>query len=94
MSSSNNIFSKTVDELKIPNISNYKLDNTNDPLKEALRYFKNHPSIANAKSKGFDASFTFRDTSSGEVINLIKTLNLKEASQKTDIPARIVKFKD
>ena len=94
MSSSNNIFSKTVDELKIPNISNYKLDNTNDPLKEALRYFKNHPSIANAKSKGFDASFTFRDTSSGEVINLIKTLNLKEASQKTDITARIVKFKD
>ena len=81
MSSFNNIFSKTVDELKIPNISNYKLDNTNDPLREELRYFKNHPSIANAKSKGFDASFAFRDTSSGEVINLIKTLNLKEASQ-------------
>ena len=37
----NNFFSKTVDELKIPTISNYKLDNTNDPLKEALRYFEN-----------------------------------------------------
>ena len=35
----NNFFSKTVDELKIPNISNYKLDNTNAPLKEAVRYF-------------------------------------------------------
>ena len=38
----NNFFSKIVDELKIPNISNYKLDNTNDPLKEALRYFEDH----------------------------------------------------
>ena len=36
----NNFFSKTVDELKIPNISNHKLDNTNDQLKEALRYIK------------------------------------------------------
>ena len=72
-----NFFSKTVDELKIPNISNYKPDNTNDPLKEALRYFENHPSITNIKSKSFDANFTFRDTSSSEVIKLMKTVNLK-----------------
>ena len=45
----NNFFSKTVNELKIPNISNHKLDNANDPLKEALRYFENHPSITNIK---------------------------------------------
>ena len=38
-------FSKTVDELKFPNILNYKLDNTYDPRKEALKYFENHPSI-------------------------------------------------
>ena len=69
----NNFFWKTVDELKIPNISNYKLDNTNDPLKEALRFFENHPSITNIKSKNFDASFTFRDTSSSEVLNLSKS---------------------
>ena len=88
----NNFFSKIVDELKIPNISNYKLDNTNDPLKEALRYFENHPSITNIKSKSFDANFTFRDTSSSEVIKLIKTLNVKKASQKSDIPTKIVKL--
>ena len=67
----NNFFWKTVDELKIPNISNYKLDNTNDPLKEAQRYFENRPSITNIKIKNFDASFTFRDTSSSEVIKLV-----------------------
>ena len=39
----NTFFSKTVDELQILNISNYKLDNTNDPLNEALRYFGKSP---------------------------------------------------
>ena len=85
-----NKFSKS--ELKIPNISNYKLDNTNDPLKEALRYFENHLSIANIKSKCFNTNFILGDTSSSEVIKLIKTLNVKKASQKTDIPAKTVKL--
>ena len=76
----NNSFSKIVDELKIRNISNYKIDNTN------------HPSITNIKSKSFDTNFTFRDTSSSEVIKLIKTLNVKKASQKSDIPTKIVKL--
>ena len=78
----NNFFSKTVDKLKIPNISSYKLDKSNDPLKEALRYFENHTSIKNIRSKSFDANFTFRDVCSSEVIKLIKTLNAKMASQK------------
>ena len=78
----NNVFSKTVDELKIPNISNYKLDNTNDPFKEALKYFENHPSITNTKSKGFDESFHFVDTSSSEVIKFMKTLNVKKGISK------------
>ena len=78
----NNFFSKTVYEFKIPNISNYKLDNTNDLFKEALRYFENHSSITNMKSKSFDTNFTFRDTSSSEVIKLIKTLNVKKGFSK------------
>ena len=77
---------------EIPNISNYKLDNANDPLKKALKYFENHPSIANIKSKSFDARFTFRDTSSSEVIKLIKTRNVRKASQKSDIPTKIIKL--
>ena len=85
-----NKFSKS--ELKIPNISDYKLDNTNDPLKEALRYFENHLSIRNIKSKCFNTNFTFGDTSSSEIIKLIKTLNVKKASQKIDIPAKTVKL--
>ena len=85
-------FAKIVDELKIPNISNYKIDNTNNPLKEALRYFENHPSITIIKSKSFNAKFTFWDTSFSEVIKLIKILNVKKASQNSDIPTKIVKL--
>ena len=88
----NNCSLKTVDKLKILNISNYKLDNTNDPLKEALKSFENHPSITNIKSKSFDANFTFKDTSSSEVIKLVKILNVKKGSQKSDIPTKIVKL--
>ena len=64
----NSSLSKTVDELKIPNTSNYKLDNTIDPLKEVSKYFENHSSIANIKSKSFDGNFAFRNTSSSIVI--------------------------
>ena len=48
--------------------------------------------ITNVKSKSFDANFAFRDNSSSEVIKLIKTLNVKKASQKSDIPTKIVKL--
>ena len=49
----NNFFLETVDELKILKISRYKLLNANNSLKEALKYFENHPSVTNIKSKGF-----------------------------------------
>lgn len=39
-------YSKAVKELKTPSILNYKYNGSNDSLKEALGYFKNHPSIA------------------------------------------------
>ena len=71
-------FSETVNELEILNVSDYKLDSTYNPLKEALKYFKNHPSVTNIKSKGSDTSFNFTDTSSSEAIKPIKTLNVKK----------------
>ena len=55
-----------------------------------IMIFENHRSITNIKSKSFDANFTFRDTSSSEVIKLIKSLNVKRASQKSDIPTKLL----
>ena len=83
-------FSKAVDELKIPSISNFMHNESNDSLKEALSYFENHPSIANIKRKGFDTSFTFWETNSNEVFKFIKTLNINKACQNIDIPTKII----
>ena len=51
---------------------------SNDSLKEALDYFKNHASIANIQRKCFDTSFSSRETNSNEFIKLIKTLNMNK----------------
>ena len=48
----------------------------NDSLKEQPNYFENQPSTVNIKRKDFGKSFTFRETSSNEVIKLIRTLNI------------------
>lgn len=45
------------------------------------KYFENHSTIPNIKGKGFDASFTFRDISFSEVINIIKAQKVKKASK-------------
>ena len=47
-----NFFSKAVAEPKIPSITNFTHNENNDSLKDALSYFKSHPSIVNIK-KGF-----------------------------------------
>ena len=44
--------------------------------------------MIHAMRKDFDASFTF--ASSSKVIKLIKTLNVKKASQKIDVPTKII----
>ena len=44
----------------------------NDSFKQTLSYFENHPGIINIKSKDFDTSFTFRETTSNEVNKLSK----------------------
>ena len=44
------------------------------------------------KCKDFDASFTFRVITFSEVIKLLKTLNVKKASQNSDMSTKIVKL--
>ena len=81
-----NFFSNAVEKLKFLNISNFTQNENNDSHKEALSYFENHPRIVNIKRKGFDTSFTFRETNSNEV-----TLNINKACQNTDINTKIIK---
>ena len=51
--------------------------------------------LVNITRKGFDASSTFRQTNSNEIIKIIKTLNINKACQYTDFPTKIIiKFND
>ena len=77
-----NSFLKTVDGLKTPSTSYYTLDKTNDPFKEALRYFENHASIPKIKRKGFDASLIARDSNSSGLLNLSKPCMEKTLPKK------------
>ena len=76
-----NFFLKAVEELKILSISNFMHSESNDSLKEAFSYFENYPSIVNIKRKGYDTSFTFRETNSNEAIKLFKTFSINKSSQ-------------
>lgn len=64
-------------ELRISSDLHILPSESNDPLS----LFGNFPSTVNIK-KDFDASFSFRETNSGEVIKIIKTLNISKACQK------------
>ena len=86
-----NILWKAVKELKILHISNFTHNESNNSLKEALGYFENCPSIVNIKRKGFNTSFTFKETNFNEVIKFMKTLIINKACQNTDVPANIIK---
>ena len=47
----NNLFSKAVEELKIPSILNFTHNESNDSFTEALSYFENPLSIVNMKRR-------------------------------------------
>ena len=47
----NNLFSKAVEELKIPSVSNFTHNESNDSFTEALSYFENPLSIVNMKRR-------------------------------------------
>ena len=72
--------------------SEYKLAKTNDPLKEVLKYFENHPSITNIKSKILMQILLLEILVPLKVVKLIKTLNVSKASQQSDIPFKIAKL--
>ena len=61
-----NFYSKAVEELKIPSISNFMhSESNNDSLKQTL---ENHPGVVNIKWKVFDTRFTFRETNCSLIV--------------------------
>ena len=89
----NNFFSNIVKKLNIPkfNSNNSVTKNIKDPVFKAILKYKNHPSILAIQKYSKNKTFHFKEVNFGEVEKEILKLDKTKASQKTDIPTRIIK---
>ena len=88
----NNFFSNIVKNLKIPEYENIdpNFENVKDPIFRAISKYKNHPSITAIKEKAKNAMFNFHEVGKDKIKREINRLNKNKASQKSDIPTKII----
>ena len=89
----NNFFYNIVKKFNIPkfNSNNSVTGNIKDPVSKAILKYKNHPSILAIQKYSKNKTFHFKEVNFGEVEKEILKLGKTKASQKTDIPTRIIK---
>ena len=88
----NNFFSNIVKRLKIPEYENLdrNFENVEDPVLRAILKYKNHPSITVIKEKAKNSVFSFYEVDKDKIKKEINRLNKNKASQKSDIPIKII----
>ena len=89
----NNFFSNIVKKLNILkfNSNNSVTKNIKDPVFKAILKYKNHRSILAIQKYSKNKIFHFEEVNIGEVEKEMLKLDKTKASQKTDIPTRIIK---
>ena len=89
----NNFFSNIVKKVNILkfNSNNSVTENIKDPVFKAILKYKNHPSILAIQKYSKNKTFHFKEVNFGEVEKEILKLDKTKASQKNDIPTRIIK---
>ena len=89
----NNFFYNIVKKFNVPkfNSNNSVTGNIKDPVSKAILKYKNHPSILAIQKYSKNKTFHFKEVNFGEVEKEILKLDKTKASQKTDIPTRIIK---
>ena len=89
----NNFFYNIVKKFNVPkfNSNNSVKGNIKDPVSKAILKYKNHPSILAIQKYSKNKTFHFKEVNIGEVEKEILKLDKTKASQKTDIPTRIIK---
>ena len=64
----------------------------NDPIANAIKIFEQHPSILKIKeNRKLYSSFSFKTVSLDEIIKETLNLYTSKATQKSDIPTKIIK---
>ena len=89
----NNFFSIIVKKLNIPkfNSNNPVTENIKDPVFKVILKYKNYLSILAIQKYSKNKIFHFEEVNIGEVEKEMLKLDKTKASQKTDIPTRIIK---
>ena len=62
-----------------------------NPVSSIIKKYQNHPSIKLLKTKNKSKTFRFRETNTDEIKKFIQKLDLKKASQKSDMSTNILK---
>ena len=90
---SNDFLSNIVKKLNIPkfNSNNSVIENIKNPVFKAILKDKNHPSILAIQKYSKSKTFHFEKVNIGEVGKEILKLDKTKASQKINIPTRIIK---
>ena len=89
----NRFFSNAVIELKIFYFHGVVplADNISHPIFRAILNYANHPSIIAIKNLNNTSMFSFSNVSVADVKKKIRKLDPRKATQKSDIPIRILK---
>ena len=87
----NNFSSNIVKNVKIPEYENLdrNFENVEDPVLRAILKY-NHPSITVIKEKAKNSVFSFYEVDKDKIKKEINRLNKNKASQKSDIPVKII----
>ena len=78
--------------LDITNPSNYFKEDKFHSLSVFIGHFQKRPSFINIKKKNFESTFSFKKTTSKEVIKFIRNLNIRKSCQVADIPTKVIKL--
>ena len=62
-----------------------------NPVSSIIKKYQNHPSINLIKTKNKSKTFRFWGTNTDEIKRFIEKLDLKKASQKSDMSTNILK---
>ena len=86
-------FSNIISDLQIPSISKIISNATDitDPVLTAIGMFQDHPSIKNIRAKILNQFFFLAHTNEIE-IKKFRGMNVYQACQLKDIPAKIIKM--
>ena len=85
----NEFYGSIVENLELPRPPSTEVLQHENHIEKCIQMYRNHPSIIEIKSKGYDKVFEFQTTTQEKVEAVLNKLEINKSQQPTDIPVRI-----